>query len=344
MTPPDATATDPFPSDNATPAICALDHRLFSQLKAPLFRRSETDNTPVMVIRLGERDAAIPLRALQNECGIEDDSPDGRMLGLIAESLDYVTGLRIGDALPPEVCTGEASWEPDPIHLKLAATRLQLQLVHWLGASSGREQPNLDADALLQAADDPALRQQVQEAFDQAALALGLPDATEVVSGLEDLARELAYIEALRDRLLRRVRSVTRKLAPGTLGLRSNSSRLETLTQVRRLSSAALKQIAARFDELDAQTGEVMAALRNADSQRTFIRSNRDWLYRSQRAWEPLLRDWDPITDMHDEEFWPLLVRSYQFLAPRFMAVTEWTMVTRQLPRKKSQMQAQMIW
>jgi hypothetical protein len=32
-----------------------------------------------------------------------------------------------------------------------------------------------------------------------------------------------------------------------------------------------LKQISHRFDELDAQTGEVMAALRNADSQRTFI-------------------------------------------------------------------------
>ena len=344
MNPPPATGMDSFQSNGPTPGVCALQHRLFTQIDAPMFRRSEADNTAVLIVRLGEREAAIPLRALQNECGIEDDSPDGRMLGLIAESLDYVTGLRIGDNLPPEVCTGEASWRPDAVHLTIAATRLQLQLVHWLGAGSGAEQTNLDADALLQAADDPALRQQVQAAFDQAAIALGLPDATGVIAGLEDLARELAYIEALRDRLLRRVRSVTQKLAPGTLGLRSDSSRMETLTQVRRLSSAALRQISARFDELDAQTGEVMSALRNADSQRTFIRSNRDWLYRSQRAWEPLLADWDRISDMNDEGFWPLLIRSYQFLAPRFMAVTEWTMVTRQVPRKKNQSQPQMVW
>jgi hypothetical protein len=337
---------DPFKPGDPMPATCALRHRLFTQLGEPIFRRSETDGAPVMVVRLGERDAAIPLRSLQMECGIEDDSPDGRMLGLIAESLDYVTGLRIGQTLPPEVRTGEASWEPDPVHLKLAATRLRLQLVDWLGANSGPNaangQPALDAQALLLSADDPALRQQVQAAFDQAAIALGLPDATEVVTRVESLARELAYIEALRDRLLRRVREMTVKLGPGNIRPRSPSSRTETLTQVRRLAGTALKQIAARFEELDAQTSEVMSALRNADSQRIFIRSNRDWLYRSQRAWEPLLREWDTAPDMHDEAFPALLARSYQFLAPRFMAVTEWTMLTRQRPRRKGQ--KRMVW
>ena len=66
-----------------------------------------------MVVKLGERDAAIPLRSLQREFGIPDDSDDGRMLGLIAQSLDFVTGVQIGDALPTEVLTGQASWEPD---------------------------------------------------------------------------------------------------------------------------------------------------------------------------------------------------------------------------------------
>jgi len=334
----------PVPYSQPTPAICALGHRIFAQLDEPIFRQSETDSTPVMVVRLGERDAAVSLRALQNECGIEDDSPDGRMLALIAEALDYVTGLRIGDPLPLEVSTGEASWKPDPAHLKIAAMRLQVQLLQWLGTTSDKEEMDLDAEALLQVADDPTLRHRVQEAFDRAAVALGLPDASEVVAGIEDLARELAYIEALRDRLLRRVRSVTLKLAPTTLGLRRDSARMETLTQVRRLSGTALKQIATRFEELDAQTGEVMAALRNVDQQRLFIRSNRDWLYRSQRAWEPLLTDWDHIAGIQDQGFWPLLTRSYHFLAPRFMAVTEWTRATRQMPRRKNQLKAPMVW
>ena len=67
---------------------------------------------------LGERQAAVPLRALQNEFGIADDSADGRMLGLIAGALDFVPLLRPGDALPAEVRTGEASWKPDAMHFR----------------------------------------------------------------------------------------------------------------------------------------------------------------------------------------------------------------------------------
>ena len=67
-----------------------------------------------MVVLLGEREAALPLRALQREFDIADESEDGRMLALIAASLDFVTSLRLGDALPAEVLSGEASWEPTP--------------------------------------------------------------------------------------------------------------------------------------------------------------------------------------------------------------------------------------
>ena len=124
---------------------------------------------------------------------------------------------------------------------------------------------------------------------------------------------------------------------------RGDGSHFETLTQVRRLTAAALQQIGHRFDELDAQTGEVMAALRNADSQRTFIRSNRDWLYRAQRAWESLLAEWDVAGIGFDEGILQLLNRSYQFLAPRFMPVTEWASATRPGKRKQDS-RRQMVW
>jgi hypothetical protein len=39
--------------------------------------------------------------------------------------------LQIGDALPAEVLTGQASWEPDAVHLQIAQARLQWQLVAW---------------------------------------------------------------------------------------------------------------------------------------------------------------------------------------------------------------------
>ena len=125
---------------------------------------------------------------------------------------------------------------------------------------------------------------------------------------------------------------------------RGDGSHLETLTQVRRLTAAALKQISHRFEELDAQTGEVMAALRNADSQRTFIRSNRDWLYRTQRAWQSLLPEWDVAGIGFDEGILPLLNRSYQFLAPRFMPVTEWTSRSRPANAQAGRTKRRMVW
>ena len=296
-----------------------------------------------MVVKLGERDAAIPLRSLQREFGIPSDFDDGRMLGLIAQSLDFVTGLQLGDALPTEVLTGQASWEPDALHLQIAQARLQWQLVAWLNSGTGADAQNLDADFLLQVADDPARKQQVQQAFAKAAEILGLPSREAVIELVEDLAKELAYIEALRDRLLRRVNGMADKLNRMAQSYRGDVSHLETLTQVRRLTNAALKQITHQFEELDAQTGEVMAALRNTDSQRTFIRSNRDWLYRAQRAWQSLLKEWDVAGIGYDEGILLLLNRSYQFLAPRFMPVTEWTSSLRPAKSRKDATR-QMVW
>ena len=329
---------------NSAPAgRCNLTHRVFTSFGEPLFRNAETDGTPVMVVKLGEKEAAIPLRSLQREFGIPDESDDGQMLGLIAQSLDFIAGLRIGDALPPEVLNGQASWEPDEVHLQIANARLQWQLVTWLNSGTGGDSPNLDADMLLQVVDDPARKQQVQEAFAKAAETLGLPSREAVIQLAEELAQELAYIEALRDRLLRRVRAMADKLNRMAQAYRGDGSHLETLAQVRRLTSAALKQIGHRFDELDAQTGEAMAALRNADSQRTFIRSNRDWLYRTQRAWQSLLTEWDVAGIGFDEGILLLLNRSYQFLAPRYMPVTEWASITRPAARKKDTAR-RMVW
>jgi hypothetical protein len=245
---------------------CVLQHPVFSTVGEPVFRRAETDGTPVMVVKLGERDAAIPLRSLQREFSIPDESDDGRMIALIAQSLDFVVGLRIGDALPAEVVSGGASWTPDEMHLRIANARLQWQLVAWLNSGTGGDETELKLDDLMQLTDDPVRRQQVQTAFTKAAESLGLASRDAVVQLAEELAQELAYIEALRERLLRRAMAMMDKLNRMAHMYRGDGSHLETLTQVRRLTAAALKQIAHRFDELDAQTGEVMSALRNSDS------------------------------------------------------------------------------
>ena len=118
--------------DESPPERCLLNHQVFTMLGAVSFRRARADGTPVMVVTLGDREAVVPLRALQREFGIGDDSADGRMLGLIAESLDYVCGLSLGDKLPSEVLTGRASWEPSAEHKRLAMNIIRLQLLSWI--------------------------------------------------------------------------------------------------------------------------------------------------------------------------------------------------------------------
>jgi hypothetical protein len=41
-----------------------MDHRGFAMFGSALFRRAETDNIPVKVVTLGERQVALPLRSL----------------------------------------------------------------------------------------------------------------------------------------------------------------------------------------------------------------------------------------------------------------------------------------
>ena len=306
------------------PTHCVLEHRMFALFQDPVFRRADTDGTPVMAVRLGDRDAAMPLRSLQREFGIGDSTHDGTVLAAIAEALDFVPILRLGDPLPPEILTGDASWEPGPTHQRLALIRLQMQLVAWLHGGDGAEPIVLDAAALAGLEDDPVLRQQIQEAFQRAAESLGLPSKDAVIEQMESLAFELAFIESLRERLLELVRQMARRLERLSRGFRGDTEQRATLDRLRHLSGEALRQISHRFEQQDAQAGEVMAALRHLESHRHFIRANRDWLYRSHMAWEPLLADWDKAGEALNEPLRALLARTYQFLAPRFMPVTEW--------------------
>ena len=305
------------------PDHCLLEHHVFTAFGPALFRRAATDGVPVMVISMGAKEAALPLRGLQREFSIADDSSDGRMLGLIAESLEFVAGLQFGDPLPPEVLTGGASWEPSLECRELAKGRLRLQLVAWLNPNAAGPAAT-DAEAVRRLDTDPDLRRQVQAAFERAAQTLGLRTKEQVVLLVEQLAEELAYIESLRANLLVRVQGLGARLAKLGHGLRGDRNRTEMLTQVQRLMGKAMKQLGGRFDEVDAQTGEVLAVLRNAEQQQTFIRSNRDWLYRALRAWDPLLKEWEAGGGIPDELLWQLIAKTYQFLAPRYMAVTEW--------------------
>ncbi len=305
--------------------LCVFDHPGLAALDQPVFRLTEGDRVAALAIRLDGSEAVVPLTAVAKLFSIAADSADGRMLRLIGQSLRFVGCLRLGDPLPAEVLTGEASWQPSAYHRQIASARLQLQLVNWIGGAAEGQQ--ITSQMLVVSVDDPSIRPRVQEALRRAAEELEVEGGGPAVASLiEELAGELAYIEALRERLLARVQGMVRRL--GRLGHEGGPmppSRRETLFQVGRLAGMGLAQIAARFDQVDSQTGEILPALRNLDRQRSFLRPNRDWLYSTQIAWDPVLSEWEggPLS-LSSERVWKVLDRLYRFLAPRYMAVQEW--------------------
>jgi hypothetical protein len=289
-----------------TPGRCVLEHRGFVLLEDLVFQRSDADGVPVALIPLTGKGAAIPLRALQRELGIPDDSDDGRMLGLVAESLDYVVSLRPGDPFPAEVLTGEASWQPAARHLNIARSRLRHGLLEWIHNAD----PLADLDAALVAVTPE----------------IGALDAEASAGVLEGLAIELSFIEASRELLLGRVQKLVDRLE--RLRLESQlGARRDELTQCRRLAAIAVERIAARFAEVATQTSDIVRTLRRAAVLRTYIRSHRDWLHRSRLAWEPVLQGWDNEPRAKADARAALVSLTYRFLAQRFMSVQEWSRV-----------------
>jgi len=314
-----------MPHADAAPlrAICHLEHPIFSRLGDILFRRSLSDGTPLMIQPFGSREAGLPLRSLQRAFGITDESPDGQMLGQIAESLDYVVCLRPGDPLPGEVVTGRASWEPSAAHRRRAVMRLRLRLLAWLDPEAARAAGAMRGiEARMQT--DPAIRGKIQAAFREAAVALDVAGSEAVVALLARIGEELAFIEALRERLLMRVpawRVRIRRIIHKAR--RADPLQHQDVTQVLRLGDIALAGFKARFADVDAQTGDIIAMLRNADGQIAYIRSTRDTLYRSLRAWEPVLDAWRTV-DPSGAAVRGMVASTYHFLAQRYLPASEW--------------------
>ncbi len=306
--------------------IIRFEHKFFQSFEELYFRLAETGEA-VAVLKLASNEAELAFDGIKREFTLNEQTADGRMLDRIAEGLQFVRGLRIGDPLPKEILTREASWEPQDRHLRIARQRLTMQLVTWL---TGNEHIFTSAEELMQVAEDPQVKKNVSLAFSEAAEALGLgrDNREEVVRYIEVLSKELAYIEAERD-VFAEIKKVDEKVQ----GLRrlysSDRGMIETTDQVARLSQRALKVFQDYFDQVDAQTGEILAMLKNIDNQIDYIRHVRDELHRRLLPWEDMIPVWKTVFVVKSEENVTRIRDLYQFLAPRFMQVNEWVLVTK---------------
>ena len=309
---------------------------MFAKLGDIAFRQAESDRTPVLVMPMGQASAAVPLRSLQQELSIDNDSRDGQMLAQIAKALDFVGELRLGDRLPVEVLCGAASWAPGPLHRDIAHARLTLQLTAVFEPSRSHDAAEVGASwaaatppRALAASRVPGMELRLQAAIIGLTTTLALPNPAAAQQVVDDLAHELSYIEALRERLLDRVVRMCGQIEALVQCLANNQSGLELISRVHRLAGIGLTKISARFSDVKVQTADVQLLFQTMEERRIMIRLHRDWLYCSLRAWEEILAAWAMASDIWCEATWPLLSRTYRFLAPRFMPMQEWLLTTR---------------
>jgi hypothetical protein len=310
-----------------TPTTVRLSHFFFRKIEDIVFHIDDRTGEPCIYVKYAKQEASIPFAGFLTEFRIAPDSEDGRMLDMVQRGLRYVKALRIGDPVPLEILTREASWSISPRHFKISYQRVSMQLVNWV---TGSDTLITDPEQLIQLADDPGIKKKVNDAFGSAARDLGLPPdrKDEVVGHVQELANELAYIEALRERL-RHIDKMREKIQALRRSYARENTVLLMVDQVARLIERATHEFKDIFNEIDAQTGEIIAVLKNLSNQIAYIRDRRDELHVRLGAWDDMLKKWAnaPVeASMRNTE----LVRdTYRFLAPRFMATREWVLMTK---------------
>ncbi len=314
-------------SDPLSDTVVCFEHKFFKSFEDLYFRTTEAGE-PVAVVTLSKNnEAVLVFDGIRKEFNIVKDSHDDLMLNKVAEALQFVNGMRMGDDLPSEVATGEPSWEPSERHFLIAKQRLTLQLVSWM---TGDEQVFTTVEELMMIANDPQTKKNINLAFAEAAeeLGLGRDQHEEVISQIESLSKQLAYVEAMRD-IFGDIKKIDEKIQ-GLRGLfGADKTMVDTADQVARLSQRCIRKFTEVFDTIDAQTGEVMAMLKNISNQLEYIHKTRNDLYRRLHPWEEHIRKWKTVYMVRSEGNIVRIREIYQFLAPRFMKVNDWVLMTK---------------
>jgi hypothetical protein len=306
---------------NARSTHFKFEHKIFS-VDRSFFALTRDTHEPVYHVPLGELDAALTLPSLRTEFGIASDSSDGKLLDLIEKSLRYVREIRPEDSIPNELLDGSASWCVEERHRQIARSRMAVQLSAWV---SKEEVLVTDTCQLEQLADDPGTKARVQKAIAEIASRLGIAheNRRQVMDKVDLLARELAYIEALRE-IQGDVKLVYLKLSRLSKVYGRDQSVAEDIVRVLQLLRSPLADLEATFGLVDAQTSDVMSLLKNYEAQVNFIRELRDDLHFRLRNWHDLCAKWSALELVRSGASEALIKESYRFAAHNFPQQQSW--------------------
>ena len=307
-----------------------FEHKVFT-VEGCRFRLSRSTEEPVMLVRLGKLEAEIPIERLYKEFGIDPKSFDGQLLKMAADGLKFIREIRPGDTIPNELIDGSASWRVDERHYLVAKGRLTVQLVTWL---TGGETVISSPEQLEQIVEDPTTKSRVNEAFRMIAnkLAISGDPEVEVEKRIELLAKELAFIEALRERL-GQLGTIRRGLESAHRIYKAERTVKEEIVRMQSLSLPPITDLENRFAQVDAQTGEILTMLNKFEQNIAYIREMRDDLHQCLMPWDELLDDWSTIAVEKGQPLEAMLKKTYQHLARKYSQASHWRLAPRPAPR-----------
>lgn len=296
----------------------SFEHKIFT-VEGAYFQLTHDSKEPCYFVKLGDMKGAIPTRSLCLEFGIDEESSDALLLNTVGSALKYVKEIRPNDSIPRELLDGSASWSIEEHHKDLARGRITMQLVSWL---SGNEEIVLNKKELDTISNDPETKERVQDAFRDIAEKLGIT-REDVVAKIDDIIRELAYIEALRD-YYTGIKKISSNLVRLAAIYKRDRGTSEDINRMQILLDPVIKKFDRTFTEIDAQTCEVLVILKNFEPTVQTIREARDDLHQRFMIWGEMVDGWQGLIMEEDPKIERQLKVTYQFLARNYMQSQSW--------------------
>ena len=271
---------------------------------------------PMFAVDMGAGRGFISLKHLRLTFFIEPGSHDDRLIDRAEAGLHFVPDIRPGDEIPNEILDGTASWTVARKHKQIARGRLQVQLLSWM---SGKPIVYASQDDLKKIMADDANKKSLKGAFTKAAVALGIDpsESEKVLDRIETMAREICYIEALRDRA-GELRKIQANVAALVKVYSSDPRASADLGRIKLLMVKAVAETDDIFNNIDAETADVLSALMAIDDIIRSVRRARDDAHFIMMEWDPVLAKWQNLAMVRSQEVDKALSMTYQFLAKRF--------------------------
>jgi hypothetical protein len=313
-------AADAMPADSDERSTTfTFEHKVFDV--PGIFFALTQDRKPALHINYGDLRAQIETKSLRRGFEIDPSSADDTMLRVVERSLRFVREIRPNDSIPREVLDGSASWAADECHRVIAHDRMMLQLAAW---ATG-QRVHVKRDQISALAKNPAVQEKVKASIDAVAEKLGFEhhEKPMILDRIAAFGRELAYIEAIRERL-NQARAIEQKAAKLLAIYKGDRFVGENLMRVSSLLSAPLQGFDIRFSGIDNDTADIIGICQRYDEKVAHLRRTRDDLFELYMMWEPILFGWQNIAIEKCRPTEETIRSTFQFLARHYPQQTAW--------------------